>query len=89
MGDRWFEWRTTLGEPITAGETRITPQSRALVVRLPFGGLVWNRPTGVLVERPGQSEKIPVVDVTGTAVLALTALGVIIPLFLKLLRGGK
>ncbi len=73
MRNQWFERQTALSEPVTAGETTITPQAGAWAVRLPFGGFVWNRPAGARVERPGQSERIPVVDVTRTAVFALTA----------------
>lgn len=89
MSENWFEWQIKPGRSVTVGEMTITPQSQALVVRFPFGGLVWNRPVKVLVEQDGQFEEIPVVNVTGTAVLTFAALGMIIPLFLKLLRGGK
>lgn len=45
-----IRWQTLSGEPITVGDVTITPQSQALIIRLPFGGLVWNRPVAVLVE---------------------------------------
>jgi hypothetical protein len=73
--------REASAEPVTAGDVTVTPQSRALVVRLPRVGLVWNRPTAVLVERDGQTRRIPIVDRTrllqvgllGVAVLAASA----------------
>jgi hypothetical protein len=62
---------TQLGEPLTVGATTITPQSQALIVRLPFLGFVWNHPIGVIVERGGQTHRRPIVDVTRYAMGAL------------------
>ena len=39
------------------GDTTLTLESRALEVRLPFGGLVWNRPTAVLTRRRGEASR--------------------------------
>ena len=61
----------TSAEPIVVGDTRITPQAQAFSVRLPFGGIVWNRPTAVLVERDDLTQRIPIVDVTRAAQIAL------------------
>jgi hypothetical protein len=60
--------------PVTVGDVTVTPRARALVVRLPQGGLVWNRPTTVTVERAGAKRRVPVVDVTRILQLALVAL---------------
>jgi hypothetical protein len=51
-------------EPVTVRDVTVTPWSRALVIRWPNGGLVWNRPTAVRVEQGGQTRRIPIVDVT-------------------------
>jgi hypothetical protein len=66
-----FQYQTLLGDPITIGDVTITPQSQALTIRWPRGGWVWNRPVGVLVERDGQTERIPIVDVTRVAQWAM------------------
>jgi hypothetical protein len=66
-----FKWHTTSGETVTRGEVAVTPQSRALTVRWPWGGWVWNRPVAVLVEQGGQERRVPIVDVTRVAQLAL------------------
>jgi hypothetical protein len=63
--------------PVTVDGITVTPQSRALVVRLPQGGFVWNRPTAVLVERDGRVRRIPIVDVTRILQLCLLALAVL------------
>ena len=62
---------TTEGDPITIGEVTVTPRSTALVIRLPFGGFVWNRPIGVTIRRGDTIEDIPIRDVTRIVQLAL------------------
>lgn len=64
----------TSAEPIVVGDTRITPQAQAFSLRFPFGGFVWNRPTAVLVERDGVTQRIPIVDVTRAAQIVLFVL---------------
>jgi hypothetical protein len=59
---------------VTVGEVTVTPRARALVVRLPQGGFVWNRPTAVTVQRAGAVKHLRVVDVTRLLQLALLAL---------------
>jgi hypothetical protein len=39
--------REASAAPVTVDGVTVTPRSRALVVRLPKGGLVWHRPTAV------------------------------------------
>jgi hypothetical protein len=67
--------REVPAEPVTVGEVTVTPRARALVVRLPQGGFVWNRPTAVTVERAGAVRRVPVVDVTRVLQLGLLVLG--------------
>jgi hypothetical protein len=59
---------------VTVGEVTVTPRARALVVPLPQGGFVWNRPTAVTVQRAGAVKHLRVVDVTRLLQLALLAL---------------
>jgi hypothetical protein len=64
--------RTVQDRPILAGALRLTPESQVLTVRLPFGGLVWQRPTAVVVEQAGRAiQRLPIVDLTRVAQLAL------------------
>jgi hypothetical protein len=74
---KMLRWQTISGDKVTVGDVTITPQSRALTVRWPHGGLVWNRPVGILVERDEQTERIPIVDVTRMAQLGLLGLSVV------------
>jgi hypothetical protein len=70
-------WRGASAGPVTVGNITVTPQSKALIVRLPKGGFVWNRPTAVLVERDGQARRIPIVDVTRILQVGLFGLAVL------------
>lgn len=82
-------WQTLSGEPVTIGDVTITPQAQALIIRLPFGGLVWNRPVAVLVERGGQTRRIPIIDVTRAVQLGLLGFGLAFALFMLLTQRGE
>ena len=64
-------------ESVTMHGVTVTPQSRALILRLPKGGLVWNRPTAVLVEQEGRVRRIPIVDMTRILQVGLLGLAVL------------
>ena len=67
------QYKLETGSPTAVGEATLTPQSQVLTVRWPNGGWVWNRPVAVLVEQDGESQRIPIVDVTRYAQLAFLA----------------
>lgn len=71
------EWQTRSGETVRRGGIAVTPQSRALTVDWRRGGLVWNRPSALVVERDGSERRIPIVDVTRVVQLALFGLSVV------------
>ncbi|HLZ28592.1 MAG TPA: hypothetical protein VKV73_14865 [Chloroflexota bacterium] len=69
---RVVQTRTLQARPIVAGALRLTPESRVVAVRLPFGGLVWQRPTAVVVEQPGvATRRLPIIDLTRRAQLGV------------------
>ncbi len=68
-----FQVQTVSGQPVTVESVTVTPQSQALIVRLPIGGFVWNRPTAILVERDETTKRFPIVDIT--RILQLWLLG--------------
>jgi len=72
-----FQRQMRSGDPVKAGDVTVTPQSEAICLRWPYGGLVWNRPVAVLVEQGTHTEHIPILDVTRVAQLGLLGLGVI------------
>ena len=70
--DEIIKWQTVSGEAVTVGDVTVVPQSQALMLRWGrYGGLVWNRPAAILVERGDQTERIPIVDFTRVAQLGL------------------
>ena len=66
-----IETQTHLGSEIVIGDRVIVPQSRSVVVRGPHGGWAWNRPVAVLVRQGEETQRIPIVNVTRIAQLAL------------------
>lgn len=73
-----FKHQTTFGAPATAGDVTVTPEAKAITVRFPNAGFVWNRPVAILVERDGQTERIPIVDVTRMVQLGLFGLSFVL-----------
>jgi hypothetical protein len=67
--------KTVHAQPIAAGGLRLILESQALVVRLPFGGFVWHRPTAVAIEPTGT--RVPIHDFTRIAQLGLLVLTVL------------
>jgi hypothetical protein len=75
---KWFTFGATTGQAMVVGGRTITPEAYVLALNTPVGGFVWNRPTAVLVESAGVTERVPIIDVTRYAILGLTALTIII-----------
>jgi hypothetical protein len=73
----WIEWQTQSGEPIRINEITITPVAQALTIRWPGGGLVWNRPAALLIERAGQVERRPLYDWTRLLQVSLLLFGLV------------
>ena len=57
-------WITTRSEPLVIEDKRIVLEARTFCLRLPFGGLVWNRPVAVRVDGPSGDTRLPIHDVT-------------------------
>lgn len=79
---------THAGAPIQAGSLRLTPFARSVTLRFPNfpGGLIWNRPTAVLVQSPDGTEKLlPIHDTTRRQQLALLGAGLLAALLIRLL----
>lgn len=71
-------WYTVNGEPVRAGELTVTPRSRVLSLQAGPAAFVWQMPTSVLVERPGSTHSLRIVDVTRIAQVALVVLALLI-----------
>lgn len=76
------QWRTQTAVPRQIGHTTLTLHSRLLAIRLPWGGLVWQRPTGVLAERDGRETFHPIQDITRQALWGIAGLALLINLLI-------
>ena len=72
---------THAGQPIEAANgLRITPFARSVTLRLPGfpSGIIWNRPTAVLVQSAnGDEEVLPVQDLTRRRQLTYLGVGLV------------
>ena len=84
-----IHWQTAAGEPVIVGALTVKPQSRMLIVRFPQSAFVWSRPTAMLVERNGQVERLPIVDLTRTIQLGLVGLSVVVITIVSLVRFAR
>jgi hypothetical protein len=84
----YVQYQLETGSPTTVGQTTLTPQSQVLSVRWPNGGWVWNRPVAVLVEQDGESERLPIIDVTRMAQIGLIAFAFFFAVLTLLVRLG-
>lgn len=57
-------WTTSTTPERSIGGREITLEARAFRARLPFGGLVWNRPAAVRMRTPTGEVRLPLRDVT-------------------------
>ena len=73
-----FQVQTVSGQKVAVESVTVTPQSQALIVRLPIGGFVWNRPTAILVERDETAKRFPIVDITRILQLGLLGFSLVL-----------
>jgi hypothetical protein len=82
----WVEWRRITGAPVMAGAYTLRPQTQVLVIRPPFGGVVWSRPVAVLAESAGRTERIRIVDLTRRVQVGLLIGGLAAGLVVRRIR---
>lgn len=83
---QFISWQTHTGDAIEIDDITVIPQSQALQVKFPFGGFVWSRPTGVMIERNGRIETFPILDITRIALVAILGFTLLINIFILLNR---
>jgi hypothetical protein len=81
-------WQTQQTPPVDCGGASLVLEARTLIVSFHRGGFVWNSPTAAVVERNGNVERIPIVDVTRRAVWAFAAISTLFGL-LALIFGSS
>ena len=85
----FIEWKTVHGTAVSTPQHTLIPESQALIIKFPFGGFVWQRPTAVLVQNGAQTQRHPIVDVTRLATWSVLAASLLIPLLLSLVKKSK
>jgi hypothetical protein len=78
-----FRLQTQRGEQIRFGDSIVTPEVRALVIRWPNGGFVRAWPTALWVERGGQVRRLRILDMTRLIQVGLLATTVLFALALR------
>jgi len=66
-----FVFTTQTHAPIQVGPRRLTPLSRTVGVKTPWGGWSWRFPVAVDVEEGGSSTRLAIPDPTRLALIAL------------------
>jgi len=90
-----IQWQTQTGTPVTAAGYTIRPVSQALALRWRGQadqqgfGLIWNRPTAVLVEKDGEVEEHPITDATRLTQLVLFLSTGLVLFLLRRLRHSR
>jgi hypothetical protein len=72
-----FKLETQAGKPFEVGNVKVIPIAQVLLLQPSGsqGGLIWNRPTAIQVEREdGSQELVPIYDVTRLSQIILAGL---------------
>jgi hypothetical protein len=86
---QWLQRQTISGDKTQIGDTVVTPQSQSIMLRWPYGGLVWNRPAAVLVEQDNQTTRIPIIDITRILIWGFLGLGLFFGIMTALLSNQQ
>ena len=87
--NKHLTYATSTGQQVQHGDVVVTPVSRVLTLKLPHYVFIWNRPVAILVEDGDTSTRMPIVDVTLLAQLALLAIGVTLAILTALLGRAR
>jgi hypothetical protein len=69
----FIQLKTVLGTAVSTSQHTLTPESQALIIKFPYGGFVWQRPTAVLVQQGEHTQRYPITDVTRLATWSVLA----------------
>lgn len=82
----FIQLKTVAGTAVHTPHHTLIPESQALIIKFPYGGFVWQRPTAVLVQNGDQTQRHPIVDVTRLATWSVLAASFLLPLLLRLIK---
>jgi hypothetical protein len=81
--------RRQRGNAIEVGGCAVSAESLILTLRLPSGVFVWQRPSAVVVEQDGRTNRLPIRDATRLVQCALIGGVVILGLVARRRAGGS
>jgi hypothetical protein len=81
----FIQLKTVRGTAVQTTHHTLIPESQALIIRFPFGGFVWQRPTAVLVQQGDQTQRHPITDITRLATWGVLAASLLLLLLLRAL----
>lgn len=74
-----WQWQQVRGAPLTLGDITLTPEARVLSWQWGSrGGLIWNRPIALIIQRGPDQQRLPIVDLTRLAQITAAAVGILI-----------
>ncbi len=73
-------WQTLPGDPVMTGSIRVIPLARSLRIGWPQATWTWARPSALLVEQAGHTERVGVPDITRRIQAGLLGAGAIFTL---------
>lgn len=82
----FIQLKTVQGTAVSTPHHTLIPESQALIIKFPYGGFVWQRPTAVLVQKGEQTQRHPITDVTRLATWSVLAASLLVSLLLHLLK---
>jgi hypothetical protein len=89
VSERFFNFEQKAGDPMIVGDFRIIPFAQTLRLHFPrwrLGGLIWNRPSSVMViTRDGEEQVLPIHDVTRRVQLSLLGAGILSVLLIRVI----
>ena len=85
----FIEWKTVPGTAVSTPNHTLIPESQALIIKFPYGGFVWQRPTAVLIQTGNQTERHPIVDATRLATWSIIGASLLLPLLLRIIKKSK
>jgi hypothetical protein len=88
-GKNFLDVQTRTTAPVRVGETAVVLESRSVTIPFPNGGVVYQWPTAVYAYTGLESERIPIYNVTRTAVIGISAFFMTAAFMYKIMFRGK
>jgi len=85
----FIQLKTAQGTAVHTPHHTLIPESQALTIRFPYGGIVWQRPTAVLIQENNQLRRYPITDITRIVIWSLLSFSLLSPLLLRIIRSTK